>query len=540
MKKITVLFLAADPGATLRLDEDVRETQQRIKVDRTEAVMDFQWRPAARPSDLANELRTTRPRIVHFSGHGNEGVLVFASPDGLDKRRVSTVAMTRAFQVFKNEVRLVVLSACYSRSQAEAVAQVVGCAIGTTGEILDEDAIRFNAEFYGAIASGESVQMAFDQARTVLELNEPGPILPELVHRADVDPARLFLQPRFRREKRYAAIASAALTAIILATSWPVRDQPPPDVPVAFQVMDCGTASTTGGSGNLEAGKTLCAKGRYEAAFRLFQKSAAAGEPEALGLLGWAYLSGRGTPVDSVRGAELVKQGADKGDIRSMIAWAAVHQNGYGVQGRSPHFARHWLHRAIDEGHSAEAMRRLGVIFAETGSDSAVHYLTMAGQAGSHDAHVDLGDLYLEGKLVTADTTRAVHEYLTAARARSVRGMYALGLAYQTGLGVPVKLDAAHTLLREAACAGSADARYALGAQYLDGAGVPADTSMAARWLHTAWDAGSRAAQGTLQQLGMLERPLRWRGPVGWVLARLGLSGTGLPERCPANSAIAH
>jgi TPR repeat protein len=537
MKKITVLFLAADPGGTLRLDEDVRETQQRIEDDRTESVMDFRWKPAARPNDLVRALRRTRPQIVHFSGHGNEGVLVFASQDGLDKRRVSTAAMTKAFQVFRNDVRLVVLSACYSRSQAEAIAQVVGCAIGTSGEILDEDAIRFNADFYGAIASGESVQAAFDQARTVLELNEPGPVLPELVHRDDVNPARLFLLPRFRRQKRYAAAGSAVLAAVILATSRPVRDQPAPEVPTAFQVMDCGSANTPDASDDLKAGKMLCAKGRYEAAFRLFKRSAP-DNPEALGLLGWAYLSGRGTDVDSVRGAELVKQGADRGDILSMIARAAVHQTGYGIQEKSLYYAKHWLHRAIDEGDSAEAMRRLGVIFAETGSDSAVYWLTRSVQAGSIDAHVDLGDLYLDGKVVAADTARAVQEYIAAARARSARGFFAVGLVHQRGLGVIPNPEAAHKWMLEAACAGSADARYALGTQYLDGAGVPADTAMAARWLRTAWDAGSRAAQGTLEQLDMRERPLRWRGPVGWVLERLGLSGTGLPEACPTNSVI--
>lgn len=536
MKKITVLFLMADPGATLRLDEDARQTQRGIEDDGTESVMDFKWRFAARPSDLVRALRRIRPQIVHFSGHGNEGVLVFASPDGQGKRRVNTAAMAKAFQVFKNDIRLVVLSACYSESQAKAVAEVVGCAIGTSGEILDEDAIRFNAAFYSAIASGESIQMAFDQASTILELNEPGPIRPELVHREGLDPARIFLLPRFRREKRYAAIGTAALAALVLATSWPVRDQPPPDVPAAFQEMDCGTASTAG-SADLKAGKMLCAKGRYEAAF-LFFKRAAPGSPEALGLLGWAYLSGRGTPVDSVRGAELVKQAADKGDIRGMLAWAAVHQNGYGVQNRSLYQSRHWLHRAIDEGHSAEAMRRLGLIFAETGSDSAAYYLASAVQAGSHDAHVDLGDLYLDGKLVAADTVRAVQEYIAAARAGSARGFLAVGVAHQKGLGAAPDPDEAHKWALAAACAGSADARYTLGAQYLDGAGVPADTAMAARWLRTAWDAGSRAAYGTLQQLGMLERPLRWRGLVGWVRARLGLSGTGLPEPCPTRTMI--
>lgn len=558
MKKIKVLFFAADPSAVLpggataalQLGEDVRRISERIEEDGRQSAVDFDWRLAARPDDIVSALRRTRPQVVHFSGHGDLRGLVFTSADGYGTRVVEGTALKRTFELFRNNVRLVVLSACFSRDQAASIAEVVGCAVGTSGGIADEDAIRFDAAFYGYLACGESVQTAFDRARNELELNGVSGTSPELLPREDVDPAKLFLLTRFRRRKQGVAVAAAIAAAAIFVTSKPQPPPPEPYVPPGLLSISCSEESTIpelarddppstanaspGPDMDLENAKALCEEGDAERAFHLFEKAARAGSAEAIGMEGIAYMTGRGAHHDPQMGVEKLRKAAGKGDLRSMTALATAYQTGYGVK-LSQYYARLWLGKAARRG-DVEAMRRLGVAYRQAKSDSALLWLPRAVRAGSADAQVDIGYMYDAGILVEQDSAMAVQHYAAAARAGSARGMFALGAVYQAGMGVKRDPRNAHGWYLRAVCAGSPDAMNALGELYLEGRGVPADSGMAKRWFRLANAEGSASAAGKLRALRTPEQPPRWRGPVGWVMARLGMSRTRLPVSCPTES----
>jgi hypothetical protein len=198
--RVKVLFLAADPlsaatsgPARLLLDEEVRQIRQKVRAAPRDT-LDFDLRLAVRADDLIEALAETHPQVVHFSGHGTNDGLMLASADGTDAQRVDATALRRLFEVFRGDIRVVVLNACWSLPQAEAVADVVGCAIGTRGQITDKGAITFGASFYRAIALGRSVKEAYDQARAALFLQHAeDDESPVLVTRPDVDPAQLVL-----------------------------------------------------------------------------------------------------------------------------------------------------------------------------------------------------------------------------------------------------------------------------------------------------------------------------------------------------------
>jgi TPR repeat protein len=454
-------------------------------------------------------------------------------------------------EVFPHEIRLVVLSACYSRDQAESIAEAVGCAVGTSGGIADEDAIQFDAAFYGHLACGESVQSAFDKARAELEVHGPTGTRPELLPGKGMDPAKLILVRRFRRRKQAGAVATlVALCAGIIA-SQERSTLRRPYVPAAFNAVDCAAPSryaslvgvpapapdaaavgdSSGAAADLATAKALCASGATERAFPLFEKVARTGNAEALGLEGIAYITGQGDHHDPQLGVEKLRKAAGKGDLRSMHALATAYQTGYGVKANL-YYAKHWVGKAARRG-DAEAMRRLGVIYRQARSDSALYWLTRAVEAGSADAHVDLGYMYDGGVLVPQDTTMAVRHYDAAARGRSARGMYAVGAVYQAGMGVKKDPRQALAWFQRAVCAGSADAMNAIGEHYLHGRGVPADSGMATRWFRLANAAGSPSAAGKLHALRAPEQPRRWKGPLAWVLARLGVAETRPPLSCP-------
>ena len=197
MKKL-ILFLAANPdGETpLSLDEECREITQKIRAAQHRDSLELISHWAVRPEDLLQYFNQHKPHIVHFSGHGslNEEIVL------LDKNRnakpVPPAAIKQLFSTLKDNVRVVLLNACYSQSQAEAIVEVIDCAIGMKKAIGDEAAITFAAAFYQAIGFGRSIESAFQSGKTALMLESiPEENTPELLSRKGVDPAQVFLFP---------------------------------------------------------------------------------------------------------------------------------------------------------------------------------------------------------------------------------------------------------------------------------------------------------------------------------------------------------
>ncbi|HEX2078477.1 MAG TPA: CHAT domain-containing protein [Longimicrobium sp.] len=244
MSKAKVLFFAADPlsappdghTARLLLDEDVRQIREKVRAAEHRDALEFDLRLAARPDDLLQALNETRPQVVHFSGHGESEGLVLAGANGRGPHVVDAAALGQLFELFRGDIRVVVLNACFSLPQAQAIAASVGCAIGTRSSISDQAAITFGAAFYRAIAFGHSVKMAYDQARTALALEHfDDRQCPELVCRPDVDPARLVLIP-----------VPAAPAPTVAAPPQPAPSQPGLPEPVSDPAPE---APRNGGAG---------------------------------------------------------------------------------------------------------------------------------------------------------------------------------------------------------------------------------------------------------------------------------------------------
>jgi hypothetical protein len=70
-------------------------------------------------------------------------------------------------------VRCVVLNACFTRRQGEAIARHVPCVIGMSREISDPAAIVFAEAFYLAIAYGLPVRKAFELGCQAIHMQYP-------------------------------------------------------------------------------------------------------------------------------------------------------------------------------------------------------------------------------------------------------------------------------------------------------------------------------------------------------------------------------
>ena len=167
-----ILFLAANPRDTqpLHLDEEVRAIDHALQSAAYRDRFNLEQAWAVRYNDLQNVLLRHQPTIVHFSGHGsNTNELILLDNDG-GSHPVSLQALSRLFAILKDNIRCVVLNACYSESQAQAIAQHIEAVIGMTNALGDSAAIEFASAFYQALAYGRSIKTAFDLGCAQIDL----------------------------------------------------------------------------------------------------------------------------------------------------------------------------------------------------------------------------------------------------------------------------------------------------------------------------------------------------------------------------------
>ncbi len=125
---------------------------------------------AVRVSDLQACLLRHKPQIVHFSGHGSAaGQIMLEDEQGLSQA-VEAGALSRLFGLFQEHLRCVVLNACYTAGQAEAIAETIECVIGMSQAIGDEAGRNFSEAFYQALGYGRDVQSAFELGCVQIDL----------------------------------------------------------------------------------------------------------------------------------------------------------------------------------------------------------------------------------------------------------------------------------------------------------------------------------------------------------------------------------
>jgi len=194
--KLKILFLAANPdGKTrLKLDEELRNIQDRIREAKFRDRIEITTRSALRHGGLRLALLEEKPHIVHFSGHGSvHDELILQDDDG-SSHPVPRAALVSLFNVLKDDIRLVVFNACFSRPQAEGIVENIAFAIGMNRAIGDKAAIQFAEALYQAIGFGRTMQEAFDLGTTALPMaGIPEGSTPELLAHPKADPTKVAL-----------------------------------------------------------------------------------------------------------------------------------------------------------------------------------------------------------------------------------------------------------------------------------------------------------------------------------------------------------
>ncbi|GAB4503257.1 MAG: hypothetical protein Fur0043_02490 [Anaerolineales bacterium] len=162
--RFRILFLAAEPTdqVRLRLGTEFREIRKEIEKSSQRKRLRLELPELSlRSQDFTGALLRTQAQILHFSGHGsNRGELCFEAEDG-SSQRIAPEILADAFAECAHKIKCVILNACYSEGQANAIVRHIDYVIGMRTGISDQAAIKFSIGFYQALGEGRTIEQAF-------------------------------------------------------------------------------------------------------------------------------------------------------------------------------------------------------------------------------------------------------------------------------------------------------------------------------------------------------------------------------------------
>lgn len=214
-----ILFLAANPISASRLafDEECAAIERELRMTDGRDDFDFRSKWAVTADEMMRHFNELRPMVIHFSGHGCGGTAERSSTSRRHVQMACTENESRGGIYLRNEhdnpqivtaralkmmikvaapsVRVVVLNACYSSLQANALRTVVDCVVGMSGAICDETARSFAVGFYRALGNRRSIGNAVEQGVATLAAKQlPDEHLPRCRTRKGVNAKQLILE----------------------------------------------------------------------------------------------------------------------------------------------------------------------------------------------------------------------------------------------------------------------------------------------------------------------------------------------------------
>jgi len=186
---VKILFLGTNPsGLTQRaLDHEIREISDRLRNAKLGERFKLVQAWAVQVDDLPQSLLEHQPTIVHFSGHGNKDGQIMVEDAHGKPFPLNPNALAEMFKLLRDNIRCVVLNACSSQAQADAITQAIDCVMWMAADLTDDGAITFSGALYQGLGFGRTIQEAFDLARIQLKLkNLPDAALPMLSCRTGI------------------------------------------------------------------------------------------------------------------------------------------------------------------------------------------------------------------------------------------------------------------------------------------------------------------------------------------------------------------
>ena len=188
VRKILVLAASPEDQVRLNLEKEVKEIDLALRLGkhREQFTLDQRW--GISRGDLQDILLNIEPDIVHFCGHGAKEHGLVLQNDQQQAQLVSNTALAKLFELVNKHskpIPCIVLNACYSEAQADAISPFIDYIVGMDKEIGDKAAINFSKGFYRSLSNGLPYDAAFDFGCNAIDLdNIPEHLTPVLKGKA--------------------------------------------------------------------------------------------------------------------------------------------------------------------------------------------------------------------------------------------------------------------------------------------------------------------------------------------------------------------
>jgi hypothetical protein len=158
-----ILFLSASPNDKVRsyTDKELREVEEELEHGGQSRRFDLKYFGAVRPPDFTGRLLRENPYLLHFSGHGLKTGEICLEDDQGKSLAVPPERLANLFKHINGQVQAVVLSACYTEKQAQAIAEHVPFVIGVNTALKATIAQRFARGFYQFLSTKFEIEAAF-------------------------------------------------------------------------------------------------------------------------------------------------------------------------------------------------------------------------------------------------------------------------------------------------------------------------------------------------------------------------------------------
>jgi len=224
------------------------------------------------------------------------------------------------------------------------------------------------------------------------------------------------------------------------------------------------------------------------------ERASELGNGDAMYALGLIYEKGDGVSKDIKKAVELFRNASEKGNRNAQCVVRLIDWDGRGQ------LELRELERASELGN-AFAMLNLGLLFAigcgiPKDTKIAIKLLEHASELGNAEAMFHLGTLYEKGEDVPKDINEAIKWYRRASNNNHGESKKVVRLIDWDGRG-QLKLRE----LERSSELGNCYAMFALGLLYEKGEGVPKDIKQAIAWYRRASEKGNDEAKRVLDRL---------------------------------------
>jgi hypothetical protein len=154
------------------VDEEAREIFEKLQEGSCRDRFELIKHEAIRALDLQRLLMMHEPHIVHFSGHASKTQKLILGGTAGRGKEVDRNGLVEIFGLYRRHVRLILLNACFTRTQARALSEVIDYSVGAGKGIGDKGGVAFAGAFYRALGFGKSVKESFASAKAELGLTK--------------------------------------------------------------------------------------------------------------------------------------------------------------------------------------------------------------------------------------------------------------------------------------------------------------------------------------------------------------------------------